>query len=258
MIGMNLQEDIIKAAEIIKKSNRIVVFTGAGISTESGIPDFRSPGGLWSKYDPDIYANYFLFLKNPSPFWTMHHEVVNMLIKAKPNPAHYAIFELEKMRKLKAIITQNVDMLHQRAGSGTVHNVPIFELHGAFGDLYCMECDKKYNHDEIKGLLTKEEKIVPHCECGGVIKPTTILFGEQLPSKVLSGALNACSNCDCFLMIGSSLLVSPANQMPYLAKKNGANLIFINEEETFMNYTADLFLKGKVGEILPLIISYLK
>lgn len=255
---MTLQEDIMKTAEIIGKSNRIVVFTGAGISTESGIPDFRSSGGLWSKYDPDVYANYFLFLKNPSPFWTMHHEVVEMLLIAKPNSAHYSIFELEKMGKLKAIITQNVDMLHQRAGSGTVNDVPIYELHGAFGELYCLKCNKKYNHDEIKDLLTEKEKIVPYCECGGVIKPTTILFGEQLPSKILSGAINACNNCDCFLMIGSSLLVTPANQMPYSAKNKGAKVIFINKEDTFMNNIADFFLKGKVGEILPKIINYLK
>ncbi len=254
---MEHNEEIRKAAEIIKNSNNVVVFTGAGASTESGIPDFRSPGGLWSKYDPDVYASYFLFLKDPKPFWTMHLEVSEMCLNAEPNPAHYAIVDLEKMGKLKVIITQNVDMLHQKAGSGSINNVPIFELHGAFGDLYCMKCRKTYVHDDIKNLLSDESQVVPHCECGGVIKPTAVLFGEQLPLGVIDGAFNACNNCDCLIMIGTSLVVSPANRVPFVAKNSGAKVIFVNKDDSSLEYMMDVFLKGLCGEILPQIIEHL-
>jgi len=248
------QQKLAEAVEIIKKARNIVVFTGAGHSTESGIADFRSEGGLWSRYDPAIYASYYHFLQNPAPFWQMHGELEEILVNAEPNPGHYAIAELEKMGKVTAIITQNIDILHQRAGSGTYNNIPIYELHGAYGTLECVKCDKEFDYKEID---TKSVEY-PVCECGGFIKPKVVLFGESLPHGVLEGAMEAASNADCFMVIGSSLTVSPANFMPGIAKKNGAKVIFVNKDETMMDDLADVFLKGMAGEILTEIIERLK
>jgi len=241
------------AAEIIRNSNNIVVFTGAGSSTESGIADFRSEGGLWSRYDPSIYANYFYFLEDPSKFWEMHNELVDILVKAEPNPIHLGVVELEKRGKVSAIITQNVDALHQKAGSGKYRPVPIFELHGSYIKLECIECKKEFDFDEVETINIK----YPLCECGGFIKPKVVLFGEALPSGVLDAAMDAAQNCDCFLMIGSSLLVSPANFLPPIAKQSGAKLIFINRDPTPLDGIADIFLKGSGGEILSEIIQLL-
>jgi NAD-dependent deacetylase len=238
---------------IIKNSKNIVVFTGAGISTESGIADFRSEGGLWSRFDPSIYANYYYFLEDPSKFWEMHKELEDIIANAKPNPAHYAIAELENMGKIKAVITQNVDMLHQKAGSGK-SGANIFELHGTYGVLQCVKCGKEYDFDKVDTRSVR----FPVCKCSGFIKPKVILFEEPLPMEVMEGAMNACMHADCFLMVGSSLVVSPANFMPNIAKKNGAKIIFINKESTMMDEIADIFLKGSASEIFTEIIKRLK
>ncbi|TFG08871.1 MAG: NAD-dependent deacylase [Promethearchaeota archaeon] len=243
------------AANIIKNSKYIVVFTGAGISTESGIADFRSEGGLWSRYNPDIYASYFYFLEDPSKFWEMHNELEDIMAEAEPNPAHLAIAELEKMGKVKAIITQNVDMLHQKAGSGSYNDIPIYELHGSYGIYECINCKKTWDHSEIE---TKNVSY-PACEeCKGFIKPKVILFGEALPMGIMDQAMNECQKCDCFLMVGSSLVVSPANFMPRVAKEHGAQLIFINRDHTFMDELADIFLLGSASEILTEIMRKLR
>jgi NAD-dependent deacetylase len=248
------ERDLEKATNIIKSSNYLVAFTGAGSSTESGIADFRSEGGLWSRYDPSIFANYHYFLKDPSKFWEMHNELVEILIKAKPNPIHKAIAKLEEMGKVNAIITQNVDILHQRAGSGSFYDIPIYELHGSYEKMECLDCRKEYHFNDIDTQFVK----YPVCECGGLVKPKVVLFGESLPFGVLEGAMQECRNCDCFLMVGSSLLVSPANFMPVIAKQHGAKIIFINRESTAMDDIADVFLKGNGGDILTKIMDMLK
>ncbi|MHA1803266.1 MAG: SIR2 family NAD-dependent protein deacylase [Promethearchaeota archaeon] len=247
-------EDLKKAARVIKDSQNIVVFTGAGASTESGIADFRSEGGLWSKYDPSVYANYYYFIQDPAPFWKMHRELEDVLEKAKPNPVHHAIAELEKMGKVKAIITQNIDMLHQKAGSGSYKGIPIYELHGTYGLLHCIRCGREYKLEEIDTRNVE----YPICECSGFIKPKVVLFGESLPSHVMDEAMKACCEADCFLMVGSSLVVSPANLLPSLAKQQGAKLIFINKEETFMDDIADVVLRGKAGEIFTKLMALIK
>ncbi|MFX1383780.1 MAG: NAD-dependent deacetylase [Promethearchaeota archaeon] len=247
-------KEIDKVVEIIKKSKNIVIFTGAGHSTESGIDDFRSPGGLWDRYDPSIYASYHYFLQDPSKFWEMHNELEDILTNAEPNPGHHAIAELEKLGKVNAIITQNIDMLHQRAGSGSYKNIPIYELHGSYGALECVRCGNEFKYDDID---TKSVKF-PVCECGGYIKPNVVLFGEALPANVLENAMRASSNCDCFILIGSSLTVAPANFMPGIAKKGGAKVIFINKDNTEMDYLADIFLKDYAAPILQKIIKKLK
>ena len=247
------EKQITDAANIIKESNYIVVFTGAGISTESGIDDFRSEGGLWSRYDPAIYASYHYFLDDPSKFWEMHNELEGLVVNAEPNPAHHAIAELEKLGKVKAIITQNVDMLHQKAGSGN-YGAKIYELHGQYGTLECVKCRKEFQYEEID---TKSVKY-PVCECSGFIKPKVVLFGESLPMGVMEGAMNACRDCDCFLMVGSSLVVSPANFMPSIAKQYGASIIFINRESTVMDNLADIFIFGSASEIFTALMNKIK
>ncbi|MFX1322379.1 MAG: NAD-dependent deacetylase [Promethearchaeota archaeon] len=243
-------EKLTKAAKIIKESNYIVAFSGAGISTESGIDDFRSPGGLWDRYDPSIFASYHHFLQDPSKFWKMHKELEDTVGDAEPNAAHQAIAELEKIGKIKAVITQNIDMLHQKAGSGK-HGAKIYQLHGEYGILHCIKCGKEFRYDEID---TKNVDY-PVCDCSGYIKPKVVLFGESLPFGVLEGAMNACRNCDCFIMVGSSLLISPANFLPSIAKQFGAKLIFINRDNTIMDDIADVFLKGVAGEIFTEIMK---
>ncbi|MBD3193707.1 MAG: NAD-dependent protein deacylase [Candidatus Lokiarchaeota archaeon] len=239
------------AAEIIVSSENIVAFTGAGASTESGIADFRSKDGLWSKYDPSIYASYHYFLEDPSKFWVMHNELTEKLENAEPNHVHYGIAGLEKLNKMTAIITQNVDMLHQKAGSGDYDNIPIYELHGSYGKLECIKCHKEFEYEEVD---TKSVKY-PVCDCSGFIKPKVILFGESLPPGILESAINAIMLSDCFLMIGSSLLISPANLLPQLAKENGAKTIFINRENTMRDDLADIFLRGYAGKIFQELLK---
>lgn len=250
---MTNKEKLRRAAEIIMQSDNIVIFTGAGVSTESGIADFRSEGGLWSRYDPGIYANYYSFLKDPSPFWEMHTELLEILLNARPNPAHFAIAKLEEMGKVSAIITQNIDMLHQRAGSGK-EGAKIYELHGAYGTMSCVECSQKFKYDEFDNTSMK----FPICDCGGYIKPDVVLFGEVLPRDVLIEAMNVAKNCDLLIMVGSSLTVSPANFMPSIAKEQGAKVIYINRESTIMDNLADLILRGSAGEIFTELMILLE
>ncbi len=247
------EDKLLKAAQIIKDSNYIVVFSGAGISTESGIDDFRSPGGLWEQYDPNIYASYQYFLQDPSLFWKMHKEVEELVGEADPNQAHLAIAELERMGKVKAVITQNIDMLHQKAGSGQ-KGAKIYQLHGEYGKLHCIKCGNEYNFDEIDTNSVD----YPVCECSGYIKPKVVLFGESLPHGVLESAMNECSNADCLIVIGSSLLISPANFIPSIAKQYGAKLVFINRENTIMDDLADVFLKGSAGETFTKLLKMVK
>ncbi|MFX1366133.1 MAG: NAD-dependent deacetylase [Promethearchaeota archaeon] len=252
-MSVDEQEKLFEAAFIIKSSNYIVVFSGAGISTESGIDDFRSPGGLWSRYDPGIYASYQYFLKDPSLFWKMHKELEGLVDNVEPNQAHLAIAELEKMGKVKAVITQNIDMLHQKAGTGD-YGAKIYQLHGEYAKLHCVKCQKEFDYNEI------DTKTVdyPVCDCSGYIKPKVVLFGESLPHGVLEGAMSECTNTDCLIVVGSSLLISPANFMPSIAKQYGAKIIIINRENTIMDDLADVFLKGSAGEICTELLKMVK
>lgn len=215
-------------------------FSGAGISTE---------------YDPSTHANYFVFLEDPEPFWTMHNELTETLENAEPNAAHKAIAKLEKMGKMDAIITQNVDMLHQRAGSGKYEDISIYELHGSYGKLSCIKCGEEYDFEE----LDTGNVVYPVCDkCSGFIKPNVILFGESLPIVVLESALKSVRNADCLLMIGSSLLVSPANSVPIIAKDNGVRTIFINDEPTPMDDLAEVILRGKADKIFTELMEKLE
>lgn len=246
---MTIKNDIQKLREKIKKSNRIVVFTGAGISSESGIPTYRGSEGVWSKYDPNIYANIKVFLQDSSYYWQyFKNERYPVIKNAKPNINHYSIVKLEKLGKLNCVITQNIDGLHQMAGSSKV-----VELHGNTRIISCLKCKKNYSIDEIYSILQKE--IPPLCSCGGKLKTNTVLFGEQLPSTALIEAEIASKNCDLFLSLGSSLLVYPAANFPIIAKKNNSYLVIINLDSTPLDNIADLVINDKVSNILSKIFK---
>lgn len=238
-----------RVAEVLKDSKHCVVLTGAGISAESGIPTFRGSGGLWEKYDPEVVASIDGFMRNPKAFWEFAKELI-LKSKAEPNPAHYAIAELEKMGIVKAVITQNIDMLHQRAGSKRV-----LELHGSLRFVDCLKCGRTYEWKEIEKML--EDDVA--CECGSFyLKPRIVFFGEPLPRDVLSEAVEESKRADVFVVVGSSLVVYPASYLPMIAKERGAKLILINAERIELEYLFDVVIHGKAGEILPKIVDEIK
>ncbi len=236
-----------KAAKIIKESKNLIAFTGAGISVESGIPTFRGPTGLWSKYDPKILDIDF-FRNNPEESWRYIKEIFyDFMRDIKPNYAHKFLAELEKERLLKGVITQNIDNLHQEAGSKNV-----IEFHGTASKLICMECETKYYSKDIS-----LDSLPPLCKkCGGLLKPDFVFFGEQIPPKAFSKSIELCTNADTIIIIGTTGEIMPASQLPYLAKN--AKVLEINIEPS--NYTksiTDIFLQDKatsVGKKLAEII----
>jgi NAD-dependent deacetylase len=235
-------------AALILKAKKVVVFTGAGVSTESGIPDFRSPGGIWSKYDPDEFT-YQRFIADPEARkkqWKILAES-GFFAEAKPNLTHYAIAELECLGKLDCVITQNVDNLHQKAG---VPDDKVFELHGNMRWVVCLNCSRRYPFEQIKARLDQGEE-EPHCElCHGILKPDAVFFGEQLPQKTLMEATYHSQNCDLFIVIGSTLVVYPAAYMPMYAKNAGAKVAIINLMPTDFDQYATVVIHGKAGEIM--------
>ncbi|MHC1566799.1 MAG: SIR2 family NAD-dependent protein deacylase [Candidatus Syntropharchaeia archaeon] len=238
-------EDLIKkVAREIVDAERIVALTGAGISVESGIAPFRGKGGLWEKYDPEEYAHIVTFRKNPERSWIMLKEMLDVILAAKPNPAHKSLARLEEIGKLRCIITQNVDSLHQEAGSKDV-----IEFHGNNRWLVCMECRKKYRADK------PVEEIPPRCECGGVLKPDAVFFGEPIPVDALYRSQEESEKCDVMLVIGTSGVVQPAASMPSIAKRSGARIVEINPEPTMITPIADYFLQGSAAKILPRIVE---
>jgi NAD-dependent deacetylase len=245
-----------EVAGLIIDAKKIVVFSGAGISTESGIPDFRGPKGIWSRFDPDDFT-YQKFVSSPESRrkqWQMLGEGhLNTL--AEPNPAHYAIAELYKLGRLDCVITQNVDNLHQKAG---VPAEMVFELHGNAQRAVCLSCGQQYPFEQIKLRLDKGEEI-PDCEvCHGILKPTVVLFGESLPADVLEEASHRSSNSDLFIVVGSTLLVYPAAYMPVYAVRAGAKLVIINLGSTPMDAEASVLIGAKAGEAMSRILARVK
>lgn len=230
--------------EIIDASNEIVFFGGAGVSTESGIPDFRSVDGLYNqKYDypPEEILSHTFFVNNTAEFYKFYRDKM-LCPNAKPNAAHYKLAQLEKAGKLKAVITQNIDGLHQAAGSKNV-----YELHGSTLRNYCTGCGKSFPFEYI---LNSDG--IPLCdECSSVIKPDVVLYEEALDSDTIKGAVNAIANADCLIVAGTSLTVYPA--AGFIRYFNGKHFVLINMAETPMNNSADLVIHGKVGEVLSKI-----
>ena len=244
-----------QAAALIAASNRIVVFTGAGVSTASGIPDFRSPSsGLWEHTNPMKVASMNGFRQNPSAFFNWIRPMVNTLTDAQPNASHRAITELQHRGKLEGVITQNIDGLHQAAGTDHV-----YEIHGHINTGTCTHCFRTY--DTVPLLRNfNETGELPLCDCqprGSIIKPDVILFGEQLPYQTVHEARRMLETADLLIVAGSSLRVEPANQVPFTAVRHGAKLIIINYEETPADPHADVIFRDDVNVILPGIVSEL-
>lgn len=246
---MHIMEEFKQAVKLVLNSKYLIAFTGAGISVESGIPPFRGENGIWSKYDPKILELGF-FHAHPEESWEVIKELFyDFFEQAKANKAHEVLAELESTGKLKGVITQNIDNLHQQAGSKMVH-----EFHGNSHQLVCTACYKYYPADE-KHL----EVLPPYCpKCDGLLKPDFIFFGEGIPPIAYENSLNAANNADVVIVIGSTGEVMPAAQIPYLAKENGAKIIEVNTEPTkFTNTITDVFLKGKATEIMYQLITEL-
>jgi NAD-dependent deacetylase len=243
-----MKTSISKIASEIITAKKVIALTGAGISVESGIAPFRGKGGLWEKYNPEEYAHIISFLTNPEKSWIMLKEMGEQIIKAKPNPAHYSLTRLEKIGKLDRIITQNVDNLHQQAGSKIV-----IEFHGNYKKLVCLECKNQYPFEKTK---IKNIPPVPKCDCGMILKPNVILYGETPPYQAMIESEKEANNCDVMLIIGTSAIVYPAANLPYKAYNNNASIIEINIEPS--NFTSEIskyFIKGKASEALSEIVK---
>lgn len=252
----NLEEKkkIQKAAALLIESKEAIALTGAGISTESGIPDFRGDGGIWEKYKPEIYGNIQAFLRNPAKFWELAQKVAPNLLKAEPNPGHYALAELEKMDIIKAVITQNIDELHQKSGS-----VIVYEVHGNINRFNCLGCKSSYTKDQIMRKLKKEKKGAPLCDyCGAPLKPSVVLFGESLPNFEIYQSRALSKKADVMLVAGSSLEVAPACDLPLYTLRDGGKLIIVNDQPTPLDKRAEIVIRNKTGIILPLIVEEVK
>lgn len=241
---------------MIQESNNILIFSGAGLSTESGIPDFRSPGGLWEKYDPSdfVYQKLLSDEAAQEKYWRMSTEFYDMMNNAQPNRAYLAVQELEDMGKLLAIVTQNVDHLHHKAG-----NSPdtIIEIHGTAFSVSCQNCGAKYDRAEIETHLKAEFK-VPYCDtCSGFLKPDTISFGQSMPADKLSLSFKYASESDLCIVLGSSLVVYPAAAIPERAVERGAKLMIINRDATHMDSSADLTIHDSLSKVLGSIMEVL-
>ena len=238
----NNTELIREAANLIKRSKFTTAYTGAGISVESGIPAFRGANGLWNKYDPQLLEfNYFL--ENPAKSWEVIRQIFyDHFGKAKPNRAHLVLAEMEQKGLLARTITQNIDNLHQEAGSKF-----IYEFHGNSQKLICLTCHSTYKANEIN-----LDHLPPTCrQCGGLLKPGFVFFGESIPQVPLAAAYEAAKISDLFLIIGTTGEVMPANQFPFLAKENGALIIEVNPQESnYTNKVTDIFLQGKAGDMM--------
>ena len=240
-----MQARITRAAEVICHSKKTLALTGAGISVESGIPDFRSRGGLWERFDPIEYGTIEAFQADPEKVWKMLEEVSILLDQARPNPAHTGLAKLQEMGLLQAIITQNIDNLHQEGGASRV-----IEYHGNAKTLSCLRCNQRYNAYEIEGQGP------PKCDCGKILKPNVVFIGEPIPLKALRESNALASDCGALLVLGTSGEMAPANTIPQTAKLAGATVIEINVEPTVLtNYLTDIFLQGKASEVVGKLVS---
>ncbi|NJL92399.1 MAG: NAD-dependent deacylase [Anaerolineae bacterium] len=248
---------IARVADLLLVAQHAVALTGAGISTPSGIPDFRSgQAGLWKQHDPMVVASLAGFRASPQTFFGWFRGLARQMVEAEPNAAHYALATLEARGLLHSIITQNIDLLHTRAGSQQV-----YELHGCIRQLTCMRCFKQfpaapflkaYLDDPTMSVLTCP---TPGCAGQGILKPDVILFGEQLPARVLAAAQREIRQCDLLVVAGSSLEVYPAADLPRRALAQGASLVIINREPTYYDQHARLVLRGDLVEVLPQLVS---
>ena len=239
-----------RAADLLSAARNGLALTGAGVSAESGIPTFRGEGGIWTKYDPVKVASIDRFLEDPSAYWSVAKERGSAALAARPNPGHYALAVLEAAGLLAAIVTQNTDGLHQESGSRRV-----IEVHGSGRTVQCLDCGAREPRAEVQARLDVE--LPPRCKvCGGSrLKPTVVLFGEPMPHAALQEAFELAKNADVMLVVGSSLVVYPAADIPLVALRSGASVIVVNAEPTPLDAMAEVVIHGRSGEVLPEVLS---
>lgn len=240
--------DVKDLPERLARADRVVAFTGAGMSAESGVPTFRGSDGIWKKFKPEELASMSGFLRNPALVWEWYAHRRRILGEVQPNAAHHALVRLETFCRSVTVITQNIDGLHQRAGS-----TGVVELHGTIERNYCLTCGTAYGND-----LALTDTGIPACRCGGLVRPDVVWFGEMLPEEEWNRAVAASESADVFLSVGTSGVVYPAASLPAVARRAGAFLVDINPEPSMLSSTADLFLMGRAGDILPDLVRRLE
>lgn len=251
----SLKERLGRAAGLIRSAHRGVVFTGAGISTESGIADFRSPGGVWERYRIVTYQEFLASPEARQEYWAMKRDLTKELLRAKPNRAHTAIAELQEMGRIKWVITQNIDGLHQRAGSPAD---TVIELHGTNLEAECLGCSRRWPIGEIQERLEAGD-LEPTCpDCGGFIKPATVSFGQPMPEEELKKAFKCAREADLMLMIGSSLQVEPAASIPPAAHNAGARLVFINRTDTQWDGLAQVLFRESAAQVMEALLEEIR
>lgn len=247
-----LDDAIAQLAALIADAEALVAFTGAGISTESGIPDFRSPGGIWNRYKPIDFQSFLASEEARREYWWRGRNTYAVIREAQPNAAHLALAELERRDKLDLLITQNIDGLHTAAGSSPERTI---ELHGTAHKVYCMTCGTEESRDSITARLDAGEAI-PACRvCGGILRAATVAFGEPLPQEPLHRAVAASRRADLFLIIGSSLVVYPAAQLPKIAADAGAYIAILNQTPTPLDDLAQLIVRGPAAEVMGRVME---
>jgi NAD-dependent protein deacetylase/lipoamidase len=241
-----MSEALERAADAIRKADKVIALTGAGISVESGIPSFRDDGGIWKKYPPEEFATIEAYRANPDKVWALWCELGADLADCLPHPGHVALADLERMGRLHTIVTQNVDNLHQEAGSRNV-----IEYHGNARRLVCLACRRRQPFD-----LASAPDSPPHCSCGGLMKPDVVMFGELIPKAALFDAHHQAESCDVLIVVGTSAQVYPAAELPFTAQRGGAFIIDANTEETdFTHSVTGAFLAGEAGKTLPQLVQ---
>jgi NAD-dependent deacetylase len=251
---MNIENMVQAALDLIRHGRYVVALTGAGVSTRSGIPDFRSPtSGLWERANPAEVASLYGFRHHPERFYDWIRPLAHLIFDAQPNPAHLALAQMETLGHLSSIITQNIDMLHSRAGSHIV-----YEVHGHLREVTCIQCFSTYPAEPLIQEFFRTNTL-PRCpKCGNVLKPNVILFGEQLPAVPLMAARREAHRCDVMLVAGSSLEVYPAAELPLIARQSGASLILVNLAETPLDSLAQVVIHADVVDVLPRLAAALE
>lgn len=241
---------LVRAAELLAAARSGLAFTGAGVSAESGIPTFRGEGGLWTRYDPIKVASIDYFMADPGAYWKVSRDRGRVALAARPNPAHHALAALEKKGHLAGVVTQNTDGLHQDSGSRRV-----IEVHGSGRTVRCLDCGAQERRADVQSRLDVE--MPPRCKvCGGTfLKPAVVLFGEPMPYAAVQEAFTLAREADVVLVVGSSLVVYPAAEIPLAAARSGAKMIVVNAEATPFDDLADVVIRGKAGAVLPEIVQ---
>src|SRR5476651_1720425 len=252
MIAPDLETAILRLRDLVAESSRIVPFTGAGISTECGIPDFRSPGGLWTKTQPIPFDAFMASGEMRNESWRRRFVMDRHFAQAEPGRGHRALASLYHAGKVPALVTQNIDNLHQASG---ISSHDVVELHGNTTYALCLACGTRYELSWVREKFEANGQHAPDCSCGGYIKTATVSFGQAMPADAMQRAEELTKDCDLFLSVGSSLVVWPAAGFPLMAKRNGAALVIINREPTEFDELADLVVRNDIGDVLAPFIA---